>query len=115
MIAGMYPISIDTQDMCTGRDAHTWGRRKYANDAFPGYEPKGHDINGKLEDFYSSVIPPEIKCFTECLRVAGYFCSNNKKTIINLPTPVTDWGENGDNAHWKDKKGQLFLLFLTMR
>ena len=110
IITGMYPISIGTQNMRTGRDVSGWGRRKYENDAFTGYAPKGHDINDKLVGFYSAVIPPQVKCFTEYLREAGYFCTNSKKTDYQFAAPVTAWDENGDAAHWKNREiGQPFF------
>ena len=40
-----------------------------------------------------TVLPPDVKCFTEYLREAGYYCTNNSKTDYNFPrrrTPGTN-------------------------
>ena len=68
----------------------------------------------------SAVPPSEIKCFTEYLRAAGYFCTNNDKTDYNFKTspsvktetaaPVSAWDENGSQAHWRNRlKDQPFF------
>ncbi len=47
------------------------------------------------------VVPPRgAKCFTEYLRQAGYYCTNNKKTDYQFNAPLSAWDENGVNAHW---------------
>lgn len=110
IITGMYPISIGTHNMRTGQDTAGWGKRTYDNDASEGFMAKGVDINGKSVPFYSAVLPPEIKCFTEYLRADGYFCTNNQKTDYQFAAPVTAWDQNGKNAHWKNRKeGQPFF------
>src|SRR5688572_3975053 len=35
------------------------------------------------------VPPPFVKCFTEALRAAGYYCTNNAKTDYNFDPPLT--------------------------
>ncbi len=48
-------------------------------------------------------VPPEyVKCFTEYLRAAGYYCVNNVKTDYNFPTPRTAWDESSRRAHWRN-------------
>jgi len=55
-------------------------------------------------------LPETIKCFTEYLRRAGYYCSNNFKTDYNFPVPKTAWDQNGKKAHWRNRKpGQPFF------
>ncbi len=55
-------------------------------------------------------LPDSIKCFPEYLRAAGYYCTNNKKTDYNFPTPKTAWNESSKKAHWRNrKKGQPFF------
>ncbi|MGB8318459.1 MAG: sulfatase/phosphatase domain-containing protein, partial [Ignavibacteriaceae bacterium] len=65
----------------------------------------------------------EIKCFTEYLRAAGYYCTNNDKTDYNFKTspgvktetsaPVSAWDDNGSKAHWRnrDKDQPFFSVF----
>lgn len=56
------------------------------------------------------VPPPEVKCFTEYLRAAGYYCTNNAKTDYQFAVPFTAWDENGSRAHWRGRQpGQPFF------
>ncbi|HPA19098.1 MAG TPA: sulfatase-like hydrolase/transferase [Verrucomicrobiae bacterium] len=58
----------------------------------------------------STALPPSVKCFTEYLRAAGYYCSNNAKTDYNFPVPATAWDECSRKAHYKDRgPGQPFF------
>jgi N-sulfoglucosamine sulfohydrolase len=50
------------------------------------------------------VTPPEVKCFTEYLRAAGYYCTNNAKTDYQFDPPFTAWDENGNKAHWRGRR-----------
>jgi N-sulfoglucosamine sulfohydrolase len=57
-----------------------------------------------------AVPAPEVKCFTEYLRAAGYYCTNNVKTDYQFEPPVTAWDENSNKAHWRNKaSGQPFF------
>ena len=97
IITGMYPISIGTMHMRTGKDVMSWGKRNYSG------KSKAVDINGDNVPLYSAVIPPEVKCFTEYLREAGYYCTNNEKTDYQFAAPVTAWDENNNKAHWRNR------------
>ncbi len=104
IITGMYPVSIGTMHMRAGKDVMSWGHRDYSG------KSKAVDINGDSVPLYSTVIPENVKCFTEYLRDAGYFCSNNQKTDYQFAAPVTAWDENNTEAHWRHrKKGQPFF------
>ncbi|MHC4962344.1 MAG: sulfatase-like hydrolase/transferase [Planctomycetota bacterium] len=48
-------------------------------------------------------IPKSIKCFTEYLRNAGYYCTNNSKTDYNFDPPIEAWDESSQTAHWKKR------------
>lgn len=98
IITSMYPISIGTMHMRTGKDVFSWGQRDYSG------ESKAIDINGENVPLYSAVIPSYVKCFTEYLREAGYYCCNNTKTDYQFAAPVTAWDENSDIAHWRNRK-----------
>jgi len=51
-----------------------------------------------------------IRCFTEYLRKAGYYCSNNSKEDYNFTTPVSAWDESSETAHWRNRQeGQPFF------
>jgi len=82
IITGMYPTSIGTHHM---RTAHT-------NKATP-----------ELPTPYSAVPPHYVSCFTEYLRAAGYYCTNNQKTDYQFDAPRTAWDECGGNAHWRNR------------
>ncbi|MCK4966696.1 sulfatase-like hydrolase/transferase, partial [bacterium] len=64
----------------------------------PIYNPPG--IN------YETVPPPYVKCFTEYLRAAGYYCTNNSKTDYQFTPPVTAWDRSGRNHNdWSGRAG----------
>jgi arylsulfatase A-like enzyme len=85
----MYPTSIGTHHM---RTSHT-------NEDTP-----------EMPTPYQAVPPAHVKVFTEYLRAAGYFCTNNKKTDYQFAAPCTAWDENGDQAHWRHRdEGQPFF------
>ncbi|MFP4379106.1 MAG: sulfatase [Candidatus Sumerlaeia bacterium] len=72
IITGMYPTFIGTHHM---RTAHT-------NKNTP-----------EMPTPYSAVIPHYVKCFSEYLRAAGYYCTNNGKCDYQFdrPVPFTAW------------------------
>ena len=56
------------------------------------------------------VPPAYVKCFTEYLRAAGYYCTNNSKTDYQFAPPITAWDESSRDAHWKNRaQGQPFF------
>jgi len=88
LITGMYPTSIGGHNMRT-----IWSTTRE-----------------DLPEEYSIVTPQEVKCFTEYLRMAGYYCTNNSKTDYQFYAPLTAWDESSDAAHWKNRKpGQPFF------
>jgi uncharacterized sulfatase len=48
-------------------------------------------------------LPKDIRCFTEYLREAGYYCTNNAKEDYNFRTPKTAWDESSGRAHWQHR------------
>ena len=112
IITGMYPTSIGTMHMRTGKDVHSWGKRVYKKDY------GRNDITGKPIREYSAVIPKNVKCYTEYLRAAGYYCTNNDKTDYQFAAPVTAWDENNKKAHWRNRPKDkpffaVFNIFIT--
>jgi uncharacterized sulfatase len=57
------------------------------------------------------VPPPQVKCFTEYLRAAGYYCTNNVKTDYNFPAPATAWDEVSNRAHWRGRPDKNMPFF----
>lgn len=82
IITGMYQTSIGTHHM---RTTHT-----NAN-------------SPELPTPYSAVIPHYVKPFTQYLRAAGYFCTNNLKTDYQFTPPITAWDQLGDHGHWRNR------------
>ena len=104
IISGMYPTSIGTQHMRTGKDVMGWGKRDYSQPS------NAVDINGDSIPLYSVVTPPNVRCFTEYLREAGYYCTNNVKTDYQFASPITAWDQNSNKAHWRSRaEGQPFF------
>jgi arylsulfatase A-like enzyme len=59
---------------------------------------------------YEAVPPPQVRCFSEYLREAGYYCTNNVKTDYQFIPPPTAWDENSRTAHWRNRReGQPFF------
>lgn len=98
-ITGMYPTSIGTQHM----------RTKVLNNA----------TAAKLDHpSYSAVIPSYVKCFTEYLRMNGYYATNCEKEDYQFDAPVTAWDESSPAASYRNRpKGNpffsVFNLFVT--
>lgn len=88
IITGMYQTGIGTHHMRTSHVA-------------PG-----------LPTPYEAVPPPYVKAFTEYLRAAGYYTTNNAKTDYQFGEPFTAWDESGREAHWRSPgraEGQPFF------
>jgi uncharacterized sulfatase len=49
------------------------------------------------------VPPAYVKCFTEYLRAAGYYCTNDSKTDYNFDSPRTAWDDSRPGAHWRNR------------
>ena len=60
-----------------------------------------------------TVLPEHIKCFSELLRGAGYYCTNNVKTDYNFAVPKNAWDECSRKAHWRrrDDGRPFFAVF----
>ena len=92
LITGMYPSAI--------------GANQMRNQGNPRYLPEGIVP-------YEVIPPAGVKCYTEYLREAGYYCTNNMKTDYQFNAPLTAWDENGKDAHWKHgpKDKPFFAIF----
>ena len=89
IITGMYPTSIGTHHMRTLQKIHPDVPR------------------------YSVVIPPQVKCFTEYLRMAGFYCTNNVKEDYQFIAPPTAWDESSRKAHFRNRPANkpFFSIF----
>ena len=95
VITGMYPISIGTHHM---RTSHT------------------NDFTPEMPTPYSAVTPHYVRCFTEYLRAAGYYCTNNVKTDYQFDPPLTAWDDLSKDGHWRNRPdpGQPFLSVFNL-
>jgi len=92
LITGMYPTTLGTHNMRT----------------YNGYNPVNQPSIGIPS--YSPVVPENVRCFTEYLRIAGYYCTNNAKEDYNFKAPPSAWDESGRDAHWRNRaEGQPFF------
>jgi len=82
IITGMYPISVGTHHM---RTTHT------------------NQYTPELPTPYSAVLPHYARCFSEYLRAAGYYCTNNVKTDYQFTPPVTAWDALSKDGHWRNR------------
>ena len=61
------------------------------------------------------VPPAYVKCFSEYLRAAGYYCTNNVKTDYQFDPPLTAWDECSAKAHWRNReKNQPFFAVFNI-
>src|SRR5687768_8617081 len=79
IITGMYASSTGALHMRNGSRSEAVARRN--PDAYA-------DI-----PLYEAVPPPQVRCFPEFLRAAGYYCTNNAKTDYQFKPPPTAWDE----------------------
>lgn len=92
IITGMYPTTLGTHNMRT----------------YNAYTPENQPEIGIPS--YSPIPPPGVRMFTEYLRKAGYYCSNNAKEDYNFKPSIMAWDESSPKAHWRNREaGQPFF------
>ncbi len=96
IITGMYPTTLGTHNMRTYNSYKTAaGLPNQAELGIPSYSPE---------------FPEYIRPFTEYLREAGYYCTNNSKEDYNFKISDNAWDESSNKAHWKNReKNQPFF------
>ncbi len=65
----------------------------------------------------SRIVPPaHIRCFTEYMREAGYFCTNRSKTDYQFEPPITAWDRQGkSHGDWRERAdGQPFFSVINL-
>lgn len=89
IITGIYPISTGGHNMRT------------TSNKVPGLPN------------YGTVLPEDVRCFSEWMRAAGYYCTNNQKTDYQFQMPVTAWDECDVDAHWRKRPDDkpFFAIF----
>lgn len=107
IITGMYANSIGASHMRTG----PW----YAGTATEETIKKYNDLQPEGLEAYEAVPPAEVKMFTEYLRAAGYYCTNNSKEDYQFIKTPTTWDESSNQAHWRNRpEGQPFFAVFNI-
>lgn len=99
LITGMYATTIGSMHMRTGKPSGAaLARDPNAYDGIPNYE---------------AVPPADVRCFTEHLREAGWYCTNRSKQDYQFTAPVTAWDASGGKAHWRQRENDqpFFAVF----
>lgn len=100
LITGMYPTSTYAMHM---RNRVRTGALEQITDT------RLRDTEA-TRPLYEAVPPPEVRCLTEYLRLAGYYCSNNSKEDYQFLPPPTAWDDSSGKAHWRNRRaGQPFF------
>ncbi|TVR74429.1 MAG: choline-sulfatase [Marinilabiliales bacterium] len=100
IITGMYPVSIGSHNMRTGPH---WTYRSPENEDYMEDYYGLYDQRGRVVPQYATVPPPYVRCFTEYLRMAGYYTTNNAKTDYQFNPPFTAWDESSGQAHYRNR------------
>ena len=102
IITGMYANRIAASHMRTG----PWYSDNVPPEVIESYGqnfPEGVPV-------YEAVPPAETRMFTEYLRNAGYYCTNNSKQDYQFRKTPGSWDESSPQATWKNRKaGQPFF------
>jgi len=66
---------------------------------------------------YEATPSSEVKCYTEFMRAAGYYCTNNDKEDYQFNAPGTAWDESSRHAHWRNRpeSANFFAIFNLLR
>ena len=97
LIMGMYPSSTGAMAM------RTWKRTSAIADIT--------DTALLNIPVYEATPPPNAHCFTEYLRAAGFYCTNNSKTDYQFQPPITAWDESSNKAHYRHRPDQEQAFF----
>jgi arylsulfatase A-like enzyme len=67
-------------------------------------------------DPYEVVTPASVRCYSELMRIAGYYCTNNSKTDYQFTAPESAWDENSKLAYWENRPANspFFSIFNSM-
>ncbi|MEO6436655.1 MAG: sulfatase, partial [Tepidisphaeraceae bacterium] len=96
LITGMYATQTGAMHMRTGQPSREALKRDpHAYDEIPSYE---------------AVPSPQVRCFPEYLRNAGYYATNNVKQDYQFVAPPTVWDDSSRTAHYRNRRaGQPFF------
>jgi len=102
IITGMYANRIAASHMRTG----PWFSDVLPDEVirtFAQYSPENVPV-------YEAMPPTDARMFTEYLREAGYYCTNNSKQDYQFRKTPAAWDESSNSATWKNREpGQPFF------
>ncbi len=103
IITGLYPMQSGAQYMRTTSRSSAVGENQD-----PAFVEEA--MQRKL---YEATPPAGVRCFTEYLRMAGYYCTNNSKEDYQFIAPVTAWDESSTKAHYRNRaeRQPFFAVF----
>jgi arylsulfatase A-like enzyme len=93
IITGLYPMQSGAQYQRTMSKTAALDEIKD-----PGLRQQAID-----RPVYEATPPEGVRCFTEYLRAAGYYCTNDGKEDYQFKAPGTAWDESSKNAHYKNR------------
>ena len=100
IITGLYPMQSGSQYM----------RTMAKSSALNEIQDPARRQEAKDRPVYEATPPEGVRCFTEYLRAAGYYCTNNEKQDYQFAAPVTAWDESSKKAHWRESgEGAAFF------
>lgn len=100
IITGLYPMQSGAQYMRTTSRSSALGETGDAELLRLARE----------RPIYEATPPAGVRCFSEYLRSAGYYCTNNSKQDYQFKPPVTAWDASSRNAHYRNReKDQPFF------
>lgn len=105
IITGVYPVRLGTHNM---RTAPLYGYNGIDGEKYESYRQLTGK-RGRNIPYYSAVPEADIKCFTEYLRAANYYCTNNSKTDYQFYVPFTAWDEIQKGEYNNAPEGMPFF------
>ena len=100
IITGLYPMQSGAQYM----------RTTSRSSALAEIKDPALRAEAESRRLYEATPPVGVRCFTEYLREAGYYCTNRRKEDYQFQTPVTAWDESSPQAHYRNRgDGQPFF------
>lgn len=111
IITGMYPVAIGTMNHRSGPH----GIFRYPENETYRTKTGNTDQLGRTIPEYSAVLPVGVKCFSEYMRMSGYYCTNRDKTDYQFNCPITAWDEIGtESATYRSKNKPERMPFFSV-
>jgi len=99
-----YDNAFTTAPVCApARHAVITGRYAISNGAMHMRTAHTNAATPEMPTPYDTVTPHYVKCFSEYLRAAGYYCTNNQKTDYQFRPPPSAWHECSHHGHWRNR------------